>query len=81
MSPKDIVLVTLYVDENSLIGNLDAIETVELFQKNRLVLKVVVVLQDYLSHGIGFSDNNKKSWLGQPYLIKSLRTKFGELVL
>ena len=39
-----------------------------------------LVLQDYLSCEIKFSDDKKRVWLGQPHLIKNLENKFGGLV-
>ena len=48
--------------------------------KEWLVLKIVDEL-DYLSCKIKLSDNNKKAWLGQPFLVESLEKKFVEQVM
>ena len=48
--------------------------------KNGLVLKIVEVLQEYLSCKIEFSAGKKRALLGQPHLIKNLDKKFGEHV-
>ena len=44
---------------------------------NRNILEEV---KDYLSCEIVFNKDRTKAWLGQPHLIKSLRSKFGDLV-
>ena len=49
-------------------------------QENGLVLKVVIRLQDHLSHEIRFSLDKKKAWLGQRYLFEILEKKFGKQV-
>ena len=44
------------------------------------MLKIVEGLQDYLSCEIKFSEDKKRAWLGQPHLIKNLKSKFEKLV-
>ena len=49
--------------------------------KNKgLVLKIMEGLQDHLSCKIKISDDKKCAWLGQPHLIKNLKSKFRKLV-
>ena len=74
--------ILLYVDDILLIDNPEAIdETLELFWKNGLVLKVDDRLQNYLSCEISFTKSKKKTWLWQPYLIECLENKFGKQVM
>ena len=71
---KDRVHVAFSVGDNLMVRNPEAIdEVVELLQENGLVLKVVNGLQDYISCEIRFSQNMKKAWLGEPYLLESLK--------
>ena len=44
------------------------------------MLKVMESLHDYLSHEIQFSEDKKKVWLGQLFLIKSLEKMIGDQV-
>ena len=71
------VYVALYVDNNLMIGDKAAIDDAIMALENKgLVLKVVEGLQDYLSCEIKISENKKRAWLGQPHLIKNLKSKF-----
>ena len=64
-----------------MIGNKAVIDDKILALKNKgLVLKIVEGLQDYLLCEIKISDDRKRAWLGQPHLIKSLKSKFGRLI-
>ena len=56
-------------------------EVAEQLEKNGLVLKVSESLQGYLSCEIWFSKNKQKAWLGKPFLIESLKKKFGDQVM
>ena len=76
-SAKGIVYIALYVDDNLMVANKAAMDDAILALKNKgLVLKVVEGLQDYLSFEIKISDDTKRAWLGQPHLIKNLKSKF-----
>ena len=80
-SMKAIVYVALYVDNNLMIGDKAAIDDAIMALKNKgLVLKVVEGLQYYLYCEIKFSENKKCTWLGQPHLIKNLKSKFEKLI-
>ena len=80
-SAKGIVYVALYVDDNLMTGNNATIDDTILALKNKwLVLKIVEGLQDYLSCKIKISSMKKRAWLGQPNLIKNLKSKFGNLI-
>ena len=64
MSRKGIVYVALYVDNNLMVGDVEAIdEGIAALKENGLVLKIVEGLQDYLSCGVRFSINKKRAWL------------------
>ena len=61
-----------------MVGNIEAIdEASTAFKENRLVLKIVDGLQDYLSCDVRFSGTKKQAWLGQPHLIKNLKKVCG----
>ena len=78
---QGICFVGIYVDDNLLIGNPKAIdETIAQLREKGLVLKVENDLHDYLSCEIVFSDDKKKAWLGQPYLISKLELLFNDEV-
>ena len=80
-STKPILYVALYIDDNLMIGNSATIDDAILALKNKgLVLKIMEGLQDYLSYKIKISDDKKHAWLGQPHLIKNLKSKFGKLI-
>ncbi len=70
------IYVALYVDENPLICNEEAIgETIKALKEASLVLKVYDSLGDYLSCEIKFSKDGCSEWLGQLHLIKKLKNK------
>ena len=78
-SSKGIVFITLYVDDNLLVGHPDAIEdAIQQMKKHGLILKIEDDLKDYFSCKINFSEDKKKAWLGQPHLISNLMSKFGK---
>ena len=80
-SAKGIVYVALYVGNKLMIGNSATIDDAILaLKKKGLMLKIVEGLQDYLSCKIKISDDKKCAWLGQPHLIKNLKSKFRKLV-
>ena len=80
-SAKGIVYVAFYLDDNLMIGNSATIDEAILALKNKgLVLKIMEGLQDYLSCKIKISNDRKHAWLGQPHLIKNLKSKFEKLV-
>ena len=65
-----------HIKEGPKIGDPVAIdEAMELLQKNGLVLKIVNKLQHYLSYETRFSEDKKKTWLGQPYLFENPEKK------
>ena len=70
----------IYVDDNLIVGHHEAIDdTIYLLKQNRVILKVEDDLSDYLSCEIVFSTNRRKSWLGQPHLLATLK-KIGKVV-
>ena len=71
-SAKAIVYIALYIDDNLMAGNTEAIDdAITVLKKKGLVLKAVEVLQHYLSCKIKFSMDKKRAWLRQPHLIKN----------
>ena len=70
---KGIVYVALYINDNLIVGNPEAMdEAVKLLQENRLVIKAIDGLQNYLSCKEKFSQNKKRAWLAQHNLFESL---------
>ena len=65
MSEKKKKYVALYEYDNLMEGNLDAIdEIIAALNKNRLVLKIVDVLLDFLPHEMRLSKDKQRAWLG-----------------
>ena len=59
---KVIVYVTLYVDDNLMVGDIATINnTIKALKNKALVLKIVEGLQDYWSCKIMFSNDNKQT--------------------
>ena len=77
-SENGMVYVALHIDNNLMIGDIKAINGFN--AENRLVLKIMEGLQDYLSCEVKFSIDRKRAWLGQPHLIKNLVKKFDDHV-
>ena len=78
-SGKGIVYIALYIDDNLMIGNMATIDnTIEALKNKGLVLKIVEGLQDYLFCKTKFSDDKKRTWLGQSHLMKNKKKKFGK---
>ena len=78
---KGITYVALYLDKNLMIEDVAVIDSaITALKENKLVLKIVEGLQDYLFHGVKFSMDKKWAWLWQPHVIKSLVKKFGNHV-
>ena len=78
-SMKGLVYIAVYVDDNLMIGSPDATdEAMKQLKRKRLVVKVMESLQDYLLCEIWFSEDEKKVWLGQPFLIVSLEKKLSK---
>ena len=76
-----LILIALYVDDCLCCGHEKAIKKlIKEFQENGYTLKIEEDMTDYLSCQILFSKDKKKAWLGQPHLIKNLKTKFGKMV-
>ena len=68
---KGKIYVALYVDDNLMIVNVEAInKVITALKENGLVIKIMEGLQGYLSCKMIFSNNKTKEWLGQPHLIK-----------
>ena len=65
--------VALYIDDNLMVADDETIgKAITALKENGLMLKIMEWLQDYLSCEVQFSMDKKRSWLGQPYLIKNL---------
>ena len=61
-SAKGLLYVTLYVDDDLMIGNVKAIDNaIATLANNRLVLKVMEGLQDNMSCEIKFSEDKKRA--------------------
>ena len=76
-SAKGVVYIALFVDNNLMVGDIEAIDDAISALKNiGLVLKVMERWQDYLSCKIKFSKDKKRTWLRQPHLIENVGKKF-----
>ena len=63
-----------------IIGKEEAIDAVIKVLQGQYQVKDPTSLEDYLGVQIVQSDDDKKAWLGQPTIIKSLEKQFGERV-
>ena len=71
-----IVQIALYLDDNFMVGDVEAIvEVLAALKKNGLVLKFMEGQKDILSCDVVFSRDKKITLLGQPHLIHSLENK------
>lgn len=77
------VYVAIYVDDNFMVGDKKAIESVIRQLRappHNLVLKVMHEISDYLSCEIVINRREGEAWMGQPHLIEKLRETFGDEV-
>ena len=63
-----------------IIGKEEAIDDAIKVLQGHFQVKDPLSLEDYLGVQIMQSDDDKKAWLGQPTIIKSLEQQFGERV-
>jgi hypothetical protein len=78
---KGTCYIALYVDDNLIVGDMSAInDAIQALKNRKLILKIQDDLKDYLSCEILFSNNATQAWVGQPHLISSIETEFGEEV-
>ena len=72
-SARKTMYITLCIDDNLMIGNPE-VRDKRKFKcfKNRLSLKVVDGLKDYLSCEVRISQDMKRAWLCKPNLLESL---------
>ena len=78
---EGVVFLGLYVNDCYCCGHEKEIEkVVNDIRKMGYKIKVEDNLADYLSCKVIFDKNKTKAWLGQPYLIRNLEEKFGDLV-
>ena len=69
---KGIVYVALKIEDNLMLGNIEAIDdATAAIKENRLVLKILEGLQNCLSCETKFSMDRKRAQLGQPHCIKT----------
>ena len=64
-----------------MIGNVKALdETTKQIESTGLKIKIDKSTKDYLSCEVLFNKDKTRAWLGQPHLVKTLKTKFKDLV-
>ena len=74
---KGICMMSIYVDDNFLVGHKEALDEAIDQIKSTFNIKIQTEENDYLGYKFLFSKANEKDWLGQPHVIKSLPKKFG----
>jgi hypothetical protein len=74
-----VCMIILYIDDMLIVGSDEAIEDAVNGIKKFFNITEAVDLHDYLGINIVRSDDERKIWMGQPTIIKSLEDKFGEL--
>ena len=77
---KGVCIIIIYIDDMLIIGKEEAIDDAIKVLQGHFQVKDPTSLEDYLGVQIVQSDDGKKSWLGQPTIIKSLEKQFGERV-
>ena len=73
-----ICMIAIYVDDNYLVGDQDAIDEATNQLKEKFSIKIEDEQNDYL--GCEFHMSEVGGWLGQPHIIKALEMKFGDIL-
>ena len=73
-----ICMIAIYVDDNYLVGNQDAIDEATNQLKEKFSIKIEDEQNDYL--GCEFHMSEVGGWLGQPHIFKALEMKFGDIL-
>ena len=74
---KGICMMSIYVDDNFLVGHKEAIDEATDQIESTFNIKIQTEDNVYLGCEFVVSEDNKKGWLGQPQMIKLLSKKFG----
>ena len=77
---RGVCIIIIYIDDMLIIGKEEAIDDEIKVLQGHFQVKDPTSLEDYLGVQIVQSDDGKKTWLGQPTIIKSLEKQFGERV-
>ena len=77
---KGICIIIIYIDDMLIIGKEEAIDAAINSLQGHFQVRDPTSLEDYLGVQIVQSDDDKKAWLGQLTIIKSLEKQFGERV-
>ena len=77
---KEVCIIIIYIDDMLIIGKEEAIDDAIKVLQGHFQVKDPTSLEDYLGVLIVQSDDDKKAWLGQPTIIKSLEKQFGDRV-
>ena len=78
---KGIYIIIIYIDDMLIIGKGEAIDAAIKNFQGHFQVKDPTSLEDYFGVQIVQSDDDKKAWLGQSTIIKSLEKQFGERVV
>ena len=70
-------MMLIYMDDNFLVGHEQALDEAMDQIESTFNIKIQTEENDYLGCKFLVSEDNKKCWLGQPHMIKSLLNKFG----
>ena len=70
---KEICIIIIYIDDMLIIGKEEAIDAAIKVLQVQFQVKDPTSFEDYLGVQIVQSDDDKKAWLGQPTIIKSLK--------
>ena len=77
---KGVCIIIIYIDNMLIIGKEEAIDDASRVLQVHFQVKDPTSLEDYFGVQIVQSDDGKKTWLGQPTIIKSLEKQFEERV-
>jgi hypothetical protein len=74
-----VVCVIIHIDDGFFFGDQPAVDSMlAQLEAEGLKLKVKHTLEDCLSCQVLFSKDEKRSWIGQPHMIKTIESSFGE---
>ena len=76
---KGICMKSIYGDDNFLVGQEEALDEAIDQIESTFNIKIQTKQNEYLGCEFLVSERNKKGWLGQPHVIKSLLKKLGYL--
>ena len=73
-------MTSMFVEDNFMVRDEEALNETINYIQSTFKVKIYDNNSDYLGCEFIVSSDNKRGWLGQPHVVKSLDKKFGQLV-